>query len=321
MNKHVKACPLKLLLHRWKKKPPKGPSFFFSALVLVACCLSFTSATAADTLKLSTWNLDWLLDPVHPSYAQAPPDIPHRTSADISTLASYAAHLHGDVVALQEVESPASAGQLFPFAHYRLAISQDHILQHTALAVRADIPFEQNPDVTALDAYATAPATHHHLRSGLDITLHQNGQALRILVVHLKAGCPDNLPHASRPACTTLWQQFAALDDWVADRTQHHEAFAIMGDFNRHLTVHDPLFLTLLRIAPLDLATAGMASPCQGGSYFIDHIILGGAARAWKVPNSLRVIPLAEETGQNLSDHCPVSISLRLPSTNQPPQP
>ncbi|KDE19350.1 hypothetical protein AZ09_12700 [Acetobacter aceti 1023] len=229
--------------------------------------------------------------------------------------------MHGDVVALQEIESPASAGQLFPPARYHLPFSQDHILQHTALAVRTDIPFEQNPDVTALDAYATAPLTHHHLRSGLDVTLHPNGYTLRILVVHLKAGCPDNLPHATRPACATLWQQFAALDDWVAARTQHHEAFAVMGDFNRHLTAHDPLFLTLLRIAPLDLVTAGMASPCQGGSYFIDHIILGGAARAWKIPNSLRVIPLAEEAGQTLSDHCPVSITLHLPSAQAQPQP
>ncbi|KGB21773.1 hypothetical protein ApDm4_2680 [Acetobacter pomorum] len=229
--------------------------------------------------------------------------------------------MHADVVALQEIESPASAGQLFPLARYHLSISQDHVLQHTALAVRADIPFEQNPDVTALDTYATAPATHHHLRSGLDITLHQNGQTLRILVVHLKAGCPDNLPHATRPTCATLWQQFAVLDAWVAIRTQHHEAFAIMGDFNRHLTVHDPLFLTLLRIAPLDLVTAGTASPCQNGSYFIDHIILGGAARAWKIPNSLRVTPLAEEVGQTLSDHCPVSITLQLPSAKEQPQP
>ncbi|WP_240190202.1 hypothetical protein [Acetobacter sp. JWB] len=158
MNKHAKACRLKPLLHRWKKKPPKSPALFFCGFVIAACCLCFTSATAADTLKLSTWNLDWLLDPAHPGYAQAPPDIPHRTPADISSLASYATHLHADVVALQEIESPASAGQLFPLARYHLSISQDHVFGTQGPEVRI---FSLRPDFPLKNRHKQQCSLYH----------------------------------------------------------------------------------------------------------------------------------------------------------------
>ena len=68
--------------------------------------------------------------------------------------------------------------------------------------------------------------------------------------------------------------------------------------------------------APLLRATEGQSTPCWGGNTFIDHILAGGAARGWVVPDSLRVL-VYRETGAAaralLPDHCPVSVRLRLP--------
>jgi hypothetical protein len=89
-----------------------------------------------------------------------------------------------------------------------------------------------------------------------------------------------------------------------------------MGDFNRWMDGHDQFWPALNAAAPLRRATAGRSSPCWGGGGFIDHIIAGGAARAWMQPETLRVL-VYRETGpqwrDHLPGHCPVSVRFLLP--------
>lgn len=273
-------------------------------------------ATPVQTLKISTWNMDWLLDSQTQHAPFIPTDIPHRATDDLAALATYATRLHSDLIGLQEVGDTATLAHLFPLQDYQLFLSDDNIPQHTAIAVRQGLVVQRNPDVTTLALSSAGP--HHPLRSGLDMTLKVDDTTLRVLVIHLKTGCWDNPPSEKHHACPILVQQFHALQNWLADRAKTGEAFAIIGDFNRRMTRTDPLFLSLNQITPLDLVTAGHASPCLNGSYFIDHILLGGAAEKWKDPGSLRVMTIPQNGAQTLSDHCPVSITLRLPQKHAP---
>lgn len=267
------------------------------------------SASSRPPLKLATWNLEWLMDENGALAATAPPDRPHRTPADFEKLAAYAQHLNADLVGLQEVDSVSTAERLFPARTYQIFITRDALLQHPALALRKPLRAHQNPDVTDLDITpATAP---HHLRSGLDITVETGTTPLRVLVVHLKTGCQDNPVSEQHHACPILLRQFAVLQNWISARAAAHEAFVIMGDFNRRLTEYDPFYLLLSHQAPLRLTTAGWSSPCAGGTYFIDHILLGGAALRWDEPNSLHVMTYRADTQPaTLSDHCAVSVRL-----------
>ena len=73
---------------------------------------------------------------------------------------------------------------------------------------------------------------------------------------------------------------------------------------------------TIAAPTPLTRATEGYSSPCWGHEAFIDHILIGGAARAWVMPNSLRVLAYRETDRawkERLSDHCPVSVRLTVP--------
>lgn len=275
--------------------------------------LPAAATPATRSIKLSTWNLEWLLDQSAPASQNAPADIPPRTVGDYALLAAYAAQLHPDLAALQETDSARSISRIFSPHDYSIFITDDRVLQHPALALRTGLATTtRHPDLRELDT--NPPGSPHHLRSGLDMTVHFAHADLRVLVVHLKTGCWDDPPEQTRHACPLLAAQFRALAQWVRTRTQSGEAFAIMGDFNRRLTASDPFFLTLQENTRLDLVTSGLASPCLGGSYFIDHIILGGPAMGWKDPASLSVMPIPQGQGLQLSDHCPVSITLHIPT-------
>ncbi|MFT9017868.1 endonuclease/exonuclease/phosphatase family protein [Acetobacter malorum] len=263
----------------------------------------------ARPLKLATWNMEWLMAEDGRLTATAPPDRPHRTAADFEKLAAYAQHLDADLVGLQEVDATATAERIFPARTYQIFMTDDALLQHPALAVRKPLRAHKNPDLVELDVAPTTAA--HQLRRGLDVTVETGTTPLRILVLHLKTGCWDNPVTEKQHNCPILLQQFGVLQNWISARAAAHEAFVIMGDFNRRMTVYDPFFLLLNHTAPLSLTTAGWASPCENGSSFIDHILLGGAAQSWLQPHSLRVMTYRPDTQPaTLSDHCAVSVRL-----------
>jgi endonuclease/exonuclease/phosphatase family metal-dependent hydrolase len=288
--------------------------FFKKEVLACFSLLVLCSPATAQTLKLATWNIEWLTlrqvgDPGLPS------DITRtRDAADFAALRHYADTLNADIVAFEEVDGPEVAAQVFAPDRYTLHLTADHVTQRTGFAIRKGLAFTANPDVTSLNVYAAdAP---YPLRSGADITLRLGANRLRLLAVHLKTGCREDPPERSRrPACATLAAQIPPLQAWIAARQQEGVPFVIMGDFNRWMDGDDPLLAELRLAAPLVRATEGRADPCWGGGRFIDHILAGGAAGQWIQPNSLRVMVYRETdlaAKERLSDHCPVSVMLRV---------
>jgi endonuclease/exonuclease/phosphatase family metal-dependent hydrolase len=279
----------------------------FHRRLAILLFLLLPSCAFGAELKLATWNLEWLTTNDRDLPADAHPKQPE----DIDLLRRYAGELDADVIAVQEVDGPAIAARVFPSGTYAIQLSHDHVVQRVGIVVRRSIPYSANPDLTGLDL-----GPGRQLRSGVDITL-RSQPPLRVLAVHLKTGCfDDRLTSSKRRSCAELREQMPPLLDWISARRAEGVAFAILGDFNRHMDGRDQLWSMLRQAAPLTRATEGHASPCWGGEAFIDHIVLGNAARDWLLPESLRVLTYREtgvEWQQRLSDHCPVSVRLRLP--------
>ena len=291
-----------------------GQSAAMRILVAVVCiALALAHPVQSRELKLTTWNLSWLT--LRPAGGpDLPADASPKRPEDIATLRRYALALDADVVAFSEVDGPEIAAQVFPADRYAIQMTGDAVVQRAGFAIRRGIGFTAHPDLTALDVYAHA---RYHLRSAADVTLDMPQGGLRLLAVHLKSGCREALLTGSAsPACATLARQLPVLEAWVAARAEAHEPFVLMGDFNRWMAGRDTFFAGLQKSAPLLRADAGLSSPCWGGSGFLDHIIAGGAARAWMEPDSLRVLVYRETTPEmkeRLSDHCPVSVRFHLP--------
>lgn len=278
---------------------------------LMICLLLLALPARAASLRVASWNLDWLT--LRPAGDPAlPADVRPRDKADFARLAAYAARLDADVVALQGVDSRAAAARVFPPARYRIVLTHDRVALRVGFALRRGLRFTRNPDLRAL-----APA-QSWLRSGADITLHlAGGMRLRLLAVHLKAGCAFSPLRGSRRACRILARQLPPLLAWERARAAHDTPFLILGDFNRRFDPRhgrpDGMWRRLAAAAPVIRAGRGFASPCWGGAYFVDQIVLGDAARRWLRPGSLRVLVYAERGRawqRRLSSHCPVSVQL-----------
>ncbi|TDH61313.1 hypothetical protein E2C06_17575 [Dankookia rubra] len=286
-------------------------------LLFLLASLALAVPAHAAELKLATWNLAWLTlrafgDP------DLPRGLPVRSPGDLDLLARYARRLDADVVALQEVDGPEAAAKVFDPGTYAFFFPAEQDIQRAGFAVRRSLAATQNPDLEALDLH---PRARFSLRRGTDITLQAGGQRLRLLSVHLDAGCRDAALATPGRDCEQLSRQAGILAGWVAERQREGIAFAILGDFNRALSGGEDEFLRILAPAgPLRRATEGFSDPCWAGARrprrFIDHILLGGAAPDWLVPDSLRVMVYAERDPawrERLSDHCPLSLRLRLP--------
>lgn len=268
----------------------------------------------AGELKLATWNIAWLTSRDH----LLPRDRTQRRPADLELLAGYARRLDADILALQEVDGPEAAALVIDPRRYAFYFPAEDDLQRSGFAIRHGLRVTQNRDLAALDLN---PQARFSLRRGTDITVESGTARLRLLSLHLKSGCSSGTNGRDGNDCEQQARQGEILAQWIAARRAEGIPFALLGDFNRTMTnPNDALWRSLTATTPLLRATEGVANPCwataRGGRSFIDHILLGGPARDWLVPESLRVLVYAER-GQDdrdrLSDHCPISLRLSLP--------
>lgn len=220
------------------------------------------------------------------------------------------------MIALQEIDGEGAAARVFDPASYAIHLTDENDIQRPGFAIRRTLRFTANPDLAELDLRAGA---RRSLRRGADITVEApSGQRIRLLSVHLNAGCREDAFERGPPECESLERQARIIARWAEARRREGVAFAILGDFNRRMGERDDFLRLIESAAPVTRPTAGLSSPCwadaRGGRPFISHILLGGAAAEWLVPRSLSVMVYAERDRayrDRLSDHCPVSVRLR----------
>lgn len=287
------------------------------ALILLALLILALPAWAQD-IKIAAWNIAWLTNKPF-DHPDLPRDLTPRTERDFARLRAYAERLAADVIALQEVDGPLAAARVFDATVYDFHFPAESDVQRSGFAWRKSLRVTRNPDLMALDLRPTA---RRSLRRGADITLHgDNGTRLRLLSIHLDAGCArGSVRKPNNSDCQNLGQQAQILAEWISERHRENMPFAILGDFNRRFSRDDEVLSMLNAASFMRRPTEGLSDPCWSrdgqGRHFIDHILLGLRAADWFIKDSFRVFSYAErDLAQRkvISDHCPISVRLRLP--------
>ena len=280
--------------------------------LLAAACFVFAAPAGALGLRVAAWNLEHLDDANGAGCVG-------REDGDYHALGERIDTLGAEIVAFQEVENAAAAERVFDPERWNVEVSSrpstgygpacyDRPRQRlghlaTGIAVREGIEYRRNDDFSAL------AGGNRSLRWGTDLTVARAGQELRVLSVHLKSGCwgADQDDDVSREdTCATLREQMETLSDWIAERHEAGEAFVIVGDFNRRLTVPGDWAWALLREnAPtLSLSTEGRISRCDERFVeYIDHLAFDTGAGLSMAPGSFE----EAERGGPHPDHCAVS--------------
>lgn len=323
------------------------PAIAAALLLGALLALPAQAQTRAD-LRLATWNMDWLLTPADRaelgsrctarqprSEQRALPCTPGRTPppsrgpADFDAMARTAAALRdtlgATLVALQEVDGPDAARQVFRQGWALDCFVRRAHPQKVGFAIREGVPYRCNGELSALDVDGSS-------RAGADITLYPGTRReVRLLAVHLKSGCFDGKLDRQFAPCQRLRQQVPVLERWVDARVREGVPFAILGDFNRHLdkdsrqpggpdesaplhlfnalSDNDPPGATLLR------ATEGAPSiACDANdrhSRYIDDILVSTGLAARASQRQFTRLPYdAQDLGRAVSDHCPLVFSL-----------
>ena len=314
--------------------PTLSRRVLWAATLLLAAGAPGRAWTAPATLKFATWNMEWFLAPAtfnelkgdctrdDRSHRRNPRSIPcdvaatlERSATDFAGMARVARTLDADVVAVEEVDGPEAARQVFP--RHEFCFTGGRVVQNTGFAIRRGVPFRCGADLTGL-------SLGDELRRGATVVLYPDtARELHLLAVHLKSGCWRQALDSRAHACERLVQQAPALHDWVASQQRAGHRFAVLGDFNRDLLAEhaDGLWTRLGADAPESslVNTASRAAfrncyPGQTHTGFIDYILLGNTLAPALVTGSFERLTYSATDAWRLklSDHCPVAIRLRL---------
>jgi len=233
------------------------------AITFASLAITATASFAVE-LTLATWNIANLH---HETGVPLRDGSAAREDVDYERLAETAASLAADVIALQEIGSPAALERIFSPDDYHLVISGRYTAGdenrppeerdiYTAVAISRSA-FPDLPTVETVEAFSIqhidlsrdgTEASIRPTRSAIHVMFEHKGQSISFLNVHLKSSCHQfplrdvedqnfftERPFGSRFDCRTLRAQLSILENWIEVQHAIGHHVIVAGDFNRRL--------------------------------------------------------------------------------------
>ncbi|MBL0691304.1 MAG: hypothetical protein JJV97_03135 [SAR324 cluster bacterium] len=162
----------------------------------------------------------------------------------INALKEKSHQINADIYAIQEITDLNALKLILDEDDYHLMATNYHISQNIAFAIRKKANL--NPKfklITELAIQNPKNKNQHLTRPGLEVTISPAKTTIKILNIHLKAGCKNYIIDGDKLAgrftdriarnCQILRKQIIGLRKWISDQNRQKIPFLIMGDFNR----------------------------------------------------------------------------------------
>lgn len=280
------------------------------------------SSDASAELRFATWNIEHLGSPGEGCLL--------RDDSDYLAIRDYLNVLEADVIAFQEVASFDAARRVFPEDRWDLVLThrpfkgerplcwleipltQDEPNRlgdlQTGFAVRKSVSFTVHPTYKEIGDTIEGKGEEPY---AADISIDVEGRVLRLLSVHLHAGCPVGEEDMST-SCSAIHSQAMHIRRWVDDQQTDAETLILLGDFNRVFRRDDPFWRNALPlgVAQVAVSAEGMEQNCLRRPEFIDHVVIVHPAH-FKFFFGQQPLIRFDAKNHLISDHCPVFVDLQ----------
>ena len=288
-------------------------------IFLYVVVLNTLPAQAQQEKKLSTWNVEWLDMQGNERFK---PSL--RSKADFNKMSYYFHKLDTSVLTFQEVSSKSVIKKVVG-SDYDIYLSDRNeqryrylqfngINQYTGIAVKKGMTIHDPSDFSLLPE-----DRRDKLRFATYIVIEDwLKQPVHLLSIHLKAHCSGR--YQSNNSCQTLKQQGEQLNRWIKQREKQNHTYVISGDFNHNLAYpNDWLWEHMTQDTQAKLATRNVQAKCKVRSRnnpgrthqfrsLIDHMIVSDNLM---IKNATQQVFTRDDVlNYQLSDHCPVSLTL-----------
>ena len=287
-------------------KSHKKYFLIFFSLLFVGC--SETSKPAdTETLKIGTFNIEWLGDGID--------DNKPRNDAEIQQIADIIASSGMEIIAVQEIENEVALARIVErMDGFRLKVADQRGKQKLGIIYRDYITVNEIGEYEPLSLEGKT-------RTGYIVEAKKDDYELLMLIVHLKATSRFDSTEALRIESRMMRHAQAEIISNWADSLLNIagiKEFTVLGDFNDYPTrIHNVTLEPIINNENLHFLTSGLRS-CKNPMiwFLIDHIVVSTATKKRFVPNSVFIYDfhsmLSDEEAAQVSDHCPVSVRLRI---------
>lgn len=283
--------------------------FLSLIFVLFVGCSSKPTKYDFNTIRIATFNIEWLGDGID--------DRKNRTESDYERIADVIRKIDADVIGVQEIENEQALLKVMTFLPgYSYIMGNTGWIQNPAVIYKNDI------NVKYIMDYSPLAVKDNKTRSGLWVKVKKGNFDFYMMVVHFKSTSSfDNTPELRTESFQLRQQQAKVLRKWADSLVNSgaEQDIIVVGDFNDNPNRTNMRNLEyLVNDGEFTFITKDLTS-CKNPRWdLIDHVAVNRSAKNRYVSGSEFVYNFFqsywEYQSEMISDHCPVMVSFEIES-------
>jgi len=270
------------------------------SLVFIISCNSTKVDYDNTTIKVGTFNLEWLGDGID--------DRKQRSDYDYKMIADLVKESGADIIGLQEIENATALDKLIKhLPGFKYIVGETGYVQNPAVIFRDSL------SVKFVENYQPLAVKPQRTRAGLVVEVKKGNFDFVMMVVHFKSTSRyDNTEELRKESFELRRMQALVVKNWadsITTKTKEKDVI-VVGDFNDNPKRDTKVLIPLIQDNQYMFLSDNLGS-CKNPKWdCIDHIVINRSVFERLIPGSVYMydVPAKYEDYEieKISDHCPV---------------